>query len=372
MPAFSELKQNAKLPNPFTMMDGTAVTTQQQWVCRHREISAMVQNYETGPKEVKKASVAGTLNGKSLKIDVSGGAQSASFSVNIDLPSGSGPFPALIGLKDQISGNAGSLNNSRLKQLGVAIITFDHNGLQPEGNRNSGQFAKFHGSASGALIAWAWGASRIIDALEKTPDAKIDAKRLAITGCSRDGKAALMIGAMDARFALVIPQESGSGGVAAWRVSEIDNMGRTGSAGVQNLSRTYSEQQWFGPAIEPFGNAVTKLPLDHHELLAMVAPRGLLILGNLNYEWLSTNNADQSGGAGRIVYDALGAKANIGYIDSGHAHCNTDYAGREQAAIDAFVKRFLLDDTSATTDFWDVKNQLDKAKWVDWEAPVLK
>ncbi|XXX74487.1 hypothetical protein WMF30_43255 [Sorangium sp. So ce134] len=367
MPAFDDLTANDKLPDPFTMMDGTKVTTRAQWVCRHREISAMVQHYETGPKELKKATVTGSVAGGKLTINVSGGAQDVSFSVDISLPTtGTAPYPALIGLSN------GSLNNNRLKQMGVAIINYNHNGVQPEGDRSGGIFSKFHGSAeSGSLIAWAWGASRIIDALESTPAAQIDPKRLAITGCSRNGKGALMIGAMDSRIALTIPQESGSGGVAAWRVSEVDNMGRTGSAGVQNLSRTYSEQQWFSEAIRPFGSAVTKLPLDHHELVGMVAPRGLLILGNLNYEWLSTNNADQAGGAARMIYEALGAKQNIGYVDSGHNHCGTDYAGGEQEAIEAFVKKFLLNDASANTDIWKPKNQLDQAKWVNWTAPTL-
>ncbi|KYF77854.1 hypothetical protein BE17_30260 [Sorangium cellulosum] len=367
LPAFGELRANDKLPDPFTMMDGTKVTTRAQWVCRHREISEMVQHYETGPKQVKEATVTGSVAGGKLTINVSGGAQDVSFAVDITLPStGTPPYPALIGL------SGGSLNNNRLQQMGVAIINYNHNGVQPEGNRSGGIFSKFQGNAdSGALIAWAWGASRIIDALESTPDAQIDPKRLAITGCSRNGKGALMIGAMDSRIALTIPQESGSGGVAAWRVSEVDNMGRTGSSGVQNLSRTYGEQQWFSKTIEQFGSAVTKLPLDHHELVGMVAPRGLLILGNLNYEWLSTNNADQAGGAARMIYEALGAKQNIGYVDSGHTHCGTDYAGGEQAAIEAFVKKFLLEDASASTDIWKPKNELDKAKWVDWTAPTL-
>ncbi|XYH95015.1 dockerin-like protein [Sorangium sp. So ce1128] len=348
------------------MMDGTKVTTRAQWVCRHREISAMVQHYETGPKEVKEATVAGSFSGDKLTVNVSGGEQDVSFTVSISLPStGTAPYPALIQL-------AGSLNNTRMKQLGVAVIDFQHNGVQPEGNRNGGIFAKFHGNpGSGSLIAWAWGASRLIDALESTPDAKIDPKRLAVTGCSRNGKGALMVGAMDSRIALTIPQESGSGGVAAWRVSEVDNMGRTGSAGVQNLTRTYGETQWFSTAIEQFGNSVTKLPIDHHELVGMVAPRGLLILGNVNYEWLSTNNADQAGGAARLIYEALGVKQNIGYVDSGHNHCGTDYAGGEQDAIDSFVKKFLLHDATANTDVWKPKYELDKGEWVDWTAPML-
>jgi hypothetical protein len=265
--------------------------------------------------------------------------------------------------------SGGSLDNNKFLQMGIATINLPTS-IHPESNRAGGAIAKFNGNSdSGQLIGLAWAMSRLIDALETTPDAKIDPKRMGITGCSRLGKAALMIGAMDSRIALTIPEDSGSGGVAAWRVSEVDNAGKTGSDGVQELKRTYSEAQWFSKTIEQFGTAVTKLPVDHHELVAMVAPRGLLILGNTDYVWLSTNNADQAGGAARLVYDALGATQNIGYIDSGHAHCGTLPAA-ELSAIEAFAKRFLLNDTSANTDVWKPKNALDKTKWVDWTAPA--
>ena len=59
--------------------------------------------------------------------------------------------------------------------------------------------------------------SRIIDALEATPAVKIDPKRVAVTGCSRNGKGAFVAGAFEPRIALTIPQESGSGGAACWR-----------------------------------------------------------------------------------------------------------------------------------------------------------
>jgi len=65
--------------------------------------------------------------------------------------------------------------------------------------------------SASAMTAWVWGASRIIDTLEMTPAAQINTGRMAVTGCSRDGKGALMAGAFETRFALTIPQESGSG-----------------------------------------------------------------------------------------------------------------------------------------------------------------
>lgn len=70
-------------------------------------------------------------------------------------------------------------------------------------------------------MAWAWGAGRVIDALEATTATnKINLARIGVSGCSRNGKGAFVVGAFEPRIALTIPQESGSGGAACWRVSD--------------------------------------------------------------------------------------------------------------------------------------------------------
>src|SRR4051812_15786894 len=88
-------------------------------------------------------------------------------------------------------------------------------------HRGQGKFYTLYGSghSAGALTAWAWGVSRIIDALELTPAAGINPQKIGVTGCSRNGKGAIVAGALDERIALTIPQESGSGGSACWRLS---------------------------------------------------------------------------------------------------------------------------------------------------------
>jgi hypothetical protein len=84
------------------------------------------------------------------------------------------------------------------------------------GTRGQGYFYTIYGSGNSAssMTAWTWAVSRIIDALETTPGANINTKKIGVTGCSRNGKGALMIGAFETRIALTIPQESGSGGDA--------------------------------------------------------------------------------------------------------------------------------------------------------------
>jgi hypothetical protein len=81
-------------------------------------------------------------------------------------------------------------------------------------SRGVGLFFDVYGAnaTASAMTAWVWGVSRIIDVLERTPMANINTKKIAVTGCSRDGKGALMAGAFETRITLTIPQESGSGG----------------------------------------------------------------------------------------------------------------------------------------------------------------
>lgn len=371
LPAFSALTANEKLPDPFKMLSGARISSKSQWQCRRSEISAQIQNYEAGKKNPKPpGAVTGSFSGSTLTINVGG----KSFTVSVTLPSGNGPFPAIIGL-DGIS-LPGSFT-------GVAKITFDTNKMgNQSGSRGTGFFYDVTGDNSvGALMAWAWGVSRVIDALEVTPAAKIDPKRIAITGCSRNGKGALMVGAFDERIALTIPQESGSGGVALWRTSYAEDASFGGTAGshkVQTMDSAYSEQPWFGTALQQFTSATNanKLPFDHHELLAMVAPRGLLILDNTDYQWLGVNSVATGAAAVQPVYQALGVPDNVGFANSGHSHCSPNSA--EGAYVNAFVQKFLLGQNTSTK-VWNVSKQaygsstatVDKAKWIDWTTPTL-
>src|SRR5262249_9581862 len=157
---------------------------------------------------------------------------------------------------------------------GVATTVLDINaiGAQSGGaSRGTGRFFDLYGRdhAASSMTAWAWAVSRIIDALEKTPEANIDPRRVAVTGCSRNGKGALLAGALDERIALTIPQESGAGGSASWRVSQAQSsMGEN----VQTLSSAAGEQPWFRADFGAnFGGSnVTKLPFDHHMVMGLV------------------------------------------------------------------------------------------------------
>ncbi len=159
---------------------------------------------------------------------------------------------------------------------GYASATFYHGDLDPDKNDfTDGIHAAMRGADEpertatswGSLAAWAYGVHRAVDYLISDPD--IDAARIAVMGHSRNGKAALLAGATDERIALVISNQSGCGGAALSRRRE----GETVDAINGNFPH------WFNLNFRHFNNNEDQLPFDQHMLLALIAPRPVL-LGN--------------------------------------------------------------------------------------------
>ncbi|KAG8933326.1 carbohydrate-binding module 1 [Tulasnella sp. 418] len=354
----------AKLPDPFTRVNGAKVTTKSDWACRRAEISQLLQWDELGTKPPKPSSVTGSLSGNTLTISVSDAGKSISFSATISYPSsGTAPYPAIIAYGGM----------SIPTPAGVAVITFNNDDIaaqQDGSSRGKGKFYTLYGSnhSAGALIAWAWGVSRIIDALETVSNSRINLQRIGVTGCSRNGKGAFVAGAFDDRIALTIPQESGSGGSACWRLSDAM---RSSGINVQTASEIVGENVWFSTAFNSFSNSVPKLPVDHHLLVGLVAPRGLFVIENTSMEWLGNMACYGCQKAGHTVYEALGVPNNMGFSQVGnHNHCQ--FPSSQQSELTAFVNKFLLDQSTNTNIFrTDGSFSYDANGWQPWSVPTL-
>jgi hypothetical protein len=114
----------------------------------------------------------------------------------------------------------------------------------------------------GALSAWAWSGSRAVDYFETDPD--IDASKIAVIGHSRGGKTSLWAGAQDTRFALACVNDAGESGPALSR--------RNFGEDIAAITKTFP--YWFAPTYATYAGKADTLPMDQHELVALVAPRG--------------------------------------------------------------------------------------------------
>ena len=153
----------------------------------------------------------------------------------------------------------------------------------------------------GALRAWAWGASRILDYLET--DNSVDAEKVAIEGVSRYGKAVLVAMAYDQRFAAVCVGSSGKGGATLYRRNYGESMGNICSSG---------EYHWFAGNLLKYVLAPEMLSVDSHELIDMCAPRPVFVScgsPELEGNWVDDTGQFMSEVAAGPVYELLGEKS---------------------------------------------------------------
>ena len=367
--AFSDLPEIRQLPNPFIFMDGTPVLTKKQWSCRRAEIAAQAQTYELGEKPPAPQQVAGSVSSEKISVIVRDKGKQIAFDALITLPTtGTAPYPAMIGI-----GNS-YLNNDELSRQGIAVIQFPNNllGEQQSGqSRGKGLFYDIYGSdhSASAMMTWAWGVSRLLDVLHTSSNTLIDTKRVGVTGCSRNGKGALVAGAFDERLALTIMQESGSGGAASWRISDAQ---LAAGQNVQTLRQIVTENVWFTEQFKLFSEAATKLPFDHHSLMGLIAPRGLLVVENTGMEWLGNQSTYTTSVVAHEIWKALDASDSMGVTQmSGHNHCQLPAS--QQQDVNAFVEKFLLDNKNANTQVQktDGTFPVEVSRWVDWTTPEL-
>lgn len=169
---------------------------------------------------------------------------------------------------------------------GYATAAFHNGDIAPDKKEDgfrSGVFGVFEkpdedgvsrpGNAWGTIAAWSWGASRAIDYLVTEP--ALRGVPVAVAGHSRGGKAALWCGAQDERVALAISNNSGSTGAAPARITRGEQ--------IKDINKTFPH--WFARNYHAYDDQVDALPVDQHELLALLAPRLVYVASASEDAW---------------------------------------------------------------------------------------
>lgn len=313
------------LPDPLVMADGERVRDTDQWGARRNELLHLFAREVYGETPQTRTPMRfevfeeskDALDGKAQRVQMSlffgEGDAALRAELLVYLPrEARAPVPAFLGLnfegnhavsvdpavrvntgwfRDQPRGShpdnkasernrgseAGRWSIARVIERGYAVATmyygdFDpdyddgfqngiHPLLDPPGSAEPNRPADAWGSIGG----WAWGLSRGLDALATLPG--VDAARVAVMGHSRLGKTALWAGAQDERFALVISNNSGCGGAALSRRAFGETVGR--------INRSFPH--WFCDNFWKYNENEAALPVDQHELIALIAPRPVLV-----------------------------------------------------------------------------------------------
>ncbi|MDZ4778473.1 MAG: alpha/beta hydrolase [Alphaproteobacteria bacterium] len=163
------------------------------------------------------------------------------------------------------------------------------------------QLAKFAGDAPegerpGAVAVWAWVYSRAVDVLAADP--RIDASRIAVWGHSRNGKSALLAAAFDPRIAAVIAHQSGKGGATLTRSD--------GGETVAQITNAYPH--WFAKNYAAFAGREAEIPVEQHQLIALIAPRPVLLGNAKRDKWSDPPGAFRAAQGADAVYELLQAQ----------------------------------------------------------------
>jgi dienelactone hydrolase len=335
------LPEVPELPDPFaTWSDGDAVVDADDWVdVRRPELTALFAHYLYGHAApdvgvTRITSVAPTSSaGGTLRQYVADTADGP-FTVALWTPAGDGPFPVVLGLDK--CGNTEVSDDPAVRDgggwddptctgargeratywaldvalaAGVGVAVVHQSDFAPDDRDAAVYDAADDDADQGAIGRWARGLSLAVDVLERSD--VVDPDRIWLTGHSRRGKAALWAAAQDERVAGVWAHQSGTLGAALSRVS-------TDGESVADVTSLFPH--WFGPHAAAFGDAEARLPVDQHLLLALVAPRRVVIVDGADDAWADPEGARLAVEAATPVWSLVGGGATPLWIERPGGH----------------------------------------------------
>jgi dienelactone hydrolase len=223
----------------------------------------------------------------------------ATLRVELVIPDGAGPFPVFL------------TNHARnrpwiytaVRRGYIACIYHATDPTYGNGDDSDAWIEIYPDFDWSCLARWAWAASRAVDYLDTLPE--VEKTHIGLAGHSRNGKQALLAAAFDERIGAVIASSGNSGESDPWRYTTepFANESIELLAGVQ--------PHWFNPRLRFFAGREDKLPVDQNTLLALVAPRGLMLYSGYAESAGNPFGFEQAYRSARRVFQLLGHDENI-------------------------------------------------------------
>ncbi|HEX2862193.1 MAG TPA: alpha/beta fold hydrolase, partial [Lacunisphaera sp.] len=300
-PDFDALPSDNRLPDPLRFTDGRAVQTAADWTERRREMLRLLERHVTGTFPPKPSldrivlldeSRGQGYTTRNIRLEFGPGGK-GTVRVQVTLPDGPGPFPVLV--CPSLPGWGPTLIRRGYASAGFAGNDFMDDAKALKELYPENDFA--------TLPRRAWLVPLVLDYLETLP--QVDRRRLALFGYSRDGKMATIAAALDERVAALIAGSTGVGGVLPWRLAGEAGMGE----GIESTTRMFPD--WFAPQLRFFSGREDRLPVDANSLLALIAPRPVLMQYGLNDEVSNPWALEQVHHSVRRVYEFLGQPVRL-------------------------------------------------------------
>lgn len=347
------------LPDPLTTFSNNIIGTSASWAEQRRpelinffesqvfgKVPGTIDSIDFEVIEESNSALGGIANRRQIKVTLRKNGKTLSYLILLYLPINIAKAPLFLGYNfhgnhtvsidpDIIISKAWSLNNesisitnhtlteksrgmrsnrwaiNKMIEAGYGLATIYYGEIDPDKNDlTDGLHSLFYNSHQkrpaqdewGAIGAWAWALSRTMDYLEN--NSEVDKSKIIVFGHSRLGKAALWAGVMDERFAGVISNDSGCGGAALSK----RRFGET----IAQINESFP--YWFSENFKKYNNAEEELPVDQHELLALIAPRPLYVASAKEDEWADPKGEFLSAYYATPVYSLFG-KAGIPAIE---------------------------------------------------------
>lgn len=309
-PDFDSMPSIPALPDPLVLGEqgkGIPVTSPELWKRQRQWIRSQFEHWVFGkmppaPDNLRAVVTAtrreGTVTVRHVRLEFGPG-HKATLRLELIVPDGKGPFPVFLTNHPRRR----PWVNTAVRRGYMGCIYHAADPVYGDDDDSDAYIDVYPEYDFSCLARWAWAGSRAVDYLYTLPE--VDKAKIGLTGHSRNGKQALVAAAFDERIGAVVPSSGNTGENDPWRYTTD----MFANESIQLL--TGARPHWFHPRLRFFTGREDKLPVDQNMLMALVAPRGLMLYAGYAESAGNPLGFEQAYRSVRKVYQFLGLDENV-------------------------------------------------------------